>query len=479
VTEDELRRSLAILVGDRQNRLAGADDPVADLWAQRFEHVAYLAIDSFAVGNADDLEAFEAEAARVARDTSELSMVAQGQDDRMIDSLEARALQSNLLGGLSAAAGVAASVAVDVPTRAALGAQVILPEERWVERFVDALAAGLGSGQTSGAPTRVTAALGAWGADLVASGKVGAAFDFLAAVGTALPAYTTAARASGIDADLGGAFFDPARLDETLRGLTTGTADTGTTAGVVRLLSLSKDDAYFDVVLARYRRGLDPTLQEGLKRYISRWVDGHAGPLTRTIETGTADVAIELLDLLGKLASPVAAAAVVAGLRNPHSEVKLDALAKLKPDQGHAELQALLGDSAQRVRCQALRVIGELRIRGLGPAVVRRLQHESFAGLDLDERRAWLACLHVLNPVRAEEIAVAMLSHAPLIRDEANDRSRLLAAEILVHAESAEALAATRKASRSAWWNSPEVRSVAEKAAAAILTKREGKGGVT
>jgi len=143
------------------------------------------------------------------------------------------------------------------------------------------------------------------------------------------------------------------------------------------------------------------------------------------METADEEAALQLLELLSGLGTPESATAVVAGLRSPHADVRLQTLGKLTGDNGGPELQALLSDPSPRVRCEALRMISKLRMRSVGPALVRRIQQESFREMASDERKTWLTCLHALNPVRAEEIAVAMLGNAPMIRDEKNDASRI------------------------------------------------------
>jgi hypothetical protein len=87
--------------------------------------------------------------------------------------------------------------------------------------------------------------------------------------------------------------------------------------------------------------------------------------------------------------------------------------------------------------------------------------------------------LQVLNATRAEEIIIAMLEKAPMIATEANDRNRLLAAQVLAGAETEKALAAAKSAARSLWWNSPAVREAAAAAVTAISARRASRGEST
>ncbi len=477
ITEASLRRLLYILLGDPTSGYHLSDDPVAELWAERFEHVAHLAIDSFAVGNADDMEAFENEAAEVARDASELAMVTKGRDDHLLDSLEARAMQANLMGGLTNAAEVAAAIAIDAPTKAALGAQLAMPDDRWMERFVDALGVGL----VSVAPATVaavTTVLAEWGADRIASGASASIFATLSTLSGSLAAGTDAVKAAALEYQLTRAMIPPERFDELLRKAADAVLESILVAGVERLLAVSTDDAYYKSAAARFAPNLDPRLLAALRKYIARWVTGRETEVGNVLETGDAPAALQMLELLASLPpNPASAAAIARGLKNPSSDVRLAALEKVKGEQAQTELSGLLMDPVQQVRFEALRVVGQLKLRSLGPVVVRRIQQESFLQYDDHERKAWLACLLQLNPVRAEELAVLMLSKAPMIRDEKNDRNRIIAAEVLSRADTEEALAAVKKAARAFPWNSPEVRAAAEQAASAIATRREGKAG--
>jgi hypothetical protein len=58
---------------------------------------------------------------------------------------------------------------------------------------------------------------------------------------------------------------------------------------------------------------------------------------------------------------------------------------------------------------------------------------------------------------------------------DANDRSRLVAIEVLAKAQARDALPTIVAAARKAWWNTPSVRQAAEKAVAALTRAPNGE----
>jgi serine/threonine protein kinase len=486
VTEDELRACLAIIARDRKSGLSLTDDPVADLWAQRFEHIAYQAIDSFAVGDADEVEGFEAEAEEVAQGALELSLVAKGWEEFQLDSLEARAMQANLTAGLETASKVASQLAIDVPTRASIGAQVALPAERWTERYVDVLAAGLLEGVSGGDAEAVASSLAAWTGEQVAKGASDAAFGLFGSLGTALAAGTTPDLAEVIERIVAGAMFETATLSEALRKLAAradragGDADWASaafppdvTAGIERVLAL-RDASFFDVALDHWLGTTDSRVRGPLVPYIRKWAGGREAALGSRIEQGPSEAALALIDLVGTLATSEAGAAFALGLKSEHPEVRQAALRALGDDDVHGDVTRLLHDPVSDLRCEALRVVARRKLRTVGPLIVRRIQQESFQSLGSGERKEWLVCLHALHPARGEEIAIEMLGHAPMIPNDANDRNRILALDVLAGSDSGDALAAVKKAARTGWWNSPLVREAASRALAVIAARTGG-----
>ena len=512
LTEDELRRFLAILTRDRASGIALTDDPVADLWAQKLEHVGHLAIDAFASGTADEVDAFEGETDAVAQQAVAVSMVSKGWDDEKADSLEARAMQANLLSGLNAAAEVAASIAIDAATRM-LGGQVVLSSMRWDERFLEILVTALKEGARAGDADVALHALSDWAGSFIGRGALTTVFERFARIGATGVALLPAEDAAELERTVARAMFDRAKLADVLNRVRAATSVTssidgskgdgsrgdgskgdgtkGTSAdrsssgaptespvvpGLEHVLGLLEDDSFFDVAVDQWLGALDARIARALFAYLSRWVSGHEAKLGAVIESEPAPFALAVLDLLKDLTTKEAATAVAAGLRSPHADVRRAALQNVRGEEAQADLQRLLGDPARDLRRDVLAIVAKLRLRAVGPTLVRRIQEPSFQTLEMSERREWLTSLHVLNATRAEEIAIEMLSNAPLVPNEANDRNRLLAAQVLATADTVKALDAVKTAARKVWWNSQAVRQAADEAIVAISGRLAGKG---
>ena len=489
VTEEELRRFLAILTADRGAKLALTDDPVADLWAQRFEHIGHLAIDAFASGTAEDVEEFESEADQIAERVREAAMVSRAVDDAGDQTLEARAMQLNLLAGLNASAAVASSIALDVRTRM-LSAQMLQPRARWEERFVDVVAAVLVADEKGlGAAATTIRALGVWTASAVKQGELATAFERFAKLRTAchgLAGKSAAGRRASLEKELATAMFDATTLAAIIHKLQEASADSaGADAcvrGVERVLELLGDASFFAQALDGWAASPDAGVGPVLFAYVQRWLAGNEALLARVVENGAAPLALAILDLVKADAKtdPSAHAGVAllssAGLRSPHAGVRRAALLRLRGGSAgediQTELLALLGGPDADLRCETLGVVAKLRLRAVGPGIVRRIQEATFQALEGREKREWLACLHELNAARAEEIVIEMLERAPFFPNDANDKNRIIAAQILAKASTAPALAAAKAAARSTLSNSPLVREAAAIAASAISTRR-------
>jgi hypothetical protein len=249
---------------------------------------------------------------------------------------------------------------------------------------------------------------------------------------------------------------------------------TAVVEGLERILSV-RDESFFEPALDHWVSDKDASVRTALLPYIRKWTNGREALLGKRIEQAPSAAALELLELAGSLETTEIGAAVAAGLKSEHPEVRAAALRGLADDDRHGDIAVLLHDASSDLRCEALRVVARRKLRPAGPLVVRRIQQESFAGLGSSEKKEWLLCLHALNAVRAEEIAIEMLGRAPMIPNEANDRNRALALDVLAASDTEDALAAVRKAARAGWWNSPAVREAAIRTAGLIEARAKAK----
>lgn len=255
--------------------------------------------------------------------------------------------------------------------------------------------------------------------------------------------------------------------------------------GLAHALDALEDGALFGAACQCYGAVQSERLREVLFAYLRRWAPGREAELGDLLSRAPAPLALTLLQLLAQLKTPEALAALEAGFASPHVEVRISALAELPdaaagegaPGAGAAadrvrdELQKLLDDPAPPVRREALRLIGKLGVLAAGPTLVRRIVAPSFHDLPATERRQWLETVALLNPARAEKLAIELLEKRQLIPSEAIEQTRELAAHFLCQARSYEALRAVKEATKPRWWNTPPVRDAAARAAVAIAAR--------
>ncbi|WP_437286845.1 protein kinase domain-containing protein [Sorangium sp. So ce406] len=254
--------------------------------------------------------------------------------------------------------------------------------------------------------------------------------------------------------------------------------------GLAHALDALADGALFGAVCQCYSAVQSERLREVLFAYLRRWAPGRETELGDQLSRAPAPLALTLIQLLAQLRTPEALAALEAGFASPHVEVRISALAELPDAAGgegapagaaaervREELQRLLDDPAPPVRREALRLIGKLGVLAAGPTLVRRIVAPSFHELPAAERRQWIETVALLNPARAEKLAIELLEKRQLIPSEAIEQTRELAAHFLCQARSYEALRAVKEATKPRWWNTPPVRDAAARAAVAIAAR--------
>jgi hypothetical protein len=215
-------------------------------------------------------------------------------------------------------------------------------------------------------------------------------------------------------------------------------------------------------------------------RTVERVLEGNERRVAAALDGLPPSLARELLAILGRkqTADAVTALADVAGSADLALRVEAIAQRAQTPEQLRAELAPLAEHPREDVRLAALRAMATHRVRELGPALVRRIEDPAFHGLTLEERRAMLQALVVLNATRAESLAAQLLAQHGMLRSDARDQSRLLAAELLAaHGRSKSALDALAGAAKSWWWNSDALREIATAGMEAV-TARMNEGSL-
>lgn len=478
ISEDELGDLVAILVHDPSSGLGPDDDTVNGLWDRRFEHVAYLAVDNLAEGDATERDAFERECDEVAERVVTRARLGQAGWPGEVVAKNPYALPESL----RTLADAAAALSLDEATRTRLASQSELPSDRWTERYVDAFAQGWVEAMATGDVGLVSGALSEWTQEQIQLRRRGVAFGMYNAMRQVFTGAASTQAARDIDRQIARIMFpEPA-----LRGVMQQIADesrgksgddlpkveSSVASGLGAALDQIEDDRFFADVCEWLETCPVEGLRPSLLAYIERFARGHEVDLAPRIADGSVDVAIALVRVLGGVDTLAAQHALGAAFDNPHVPVRIEALARLpgaNAERVGEELRKLMNDDSPQVRGEVLAVVRRLQVKAAGPALALRVQGPHFDKLTVEERREALATLQVLNPGRFESIAIEILARTRLIPRKANETSRMIAADALAeHAASRAALEATKKFSKRRWYNTPPVRAAAQKAAAQI-----------
>ncbi len=485
LTEEELRDFIAILLRDVSTIFAADDDSVTALWDRRFEHVAYLAVDSFAEG--DNLEPD-----RVVdwNDLAEQALLTARIDkDFGEQTLEEQALELNLLGRLQEAGEAAAALALDPAMKATLGAQMVLPAEKWLESFVDGFVPAYLDARRRGDVALLHAALAEWVADQISLHSVDKVFELHELFTLALRGTVPEVEAKEIELATAKVVF-PLDILRTLMGeISTerkaGWGDVATVssperlvAGLGRALDLLASDAVFALACECMDSARSETLSSVLMPYIRRWAPGQEAQLATMLGRAGPDLGKFIVELFSELGTREATSFMEAAFKNPNIEVRLAALAKMGEaigDRARDEITALLDAPDLDIRMRTLELVASMNVVAAGPVLVRRVQSDAYHDLSVAERKRWLETVTALKPARGEALAVELLSKRRLLASEASEQSRAIAAEHLSNAESAEALEALQVAAKQRWGTSAAVRDAAARALERIEDRAEAR----
>ncbi len=479
VTEDEFRDLVAIFVREASS-LGPEDDSVTALWDRRFEHVAYVAIDSFADGEGDSAAMEDALAV-----ANHLARLAELDRDEADESLASRAMQLNLTGQLKASGESAAALAVDPLTRATLGAQLNLSEDKWRDRFADGFAEGYLHARVRGDVELVDDTLREWTVDQLALHSHSTVFEMFEALTAALVQRRPAEKES-LEAAIARVMLPFSTLTSVFQELSKQARDATTVVevdaalviGVAKALDLLGNDTMLTAACSCFDAVRSEPLRNVLLHYIKRWSPGNEPRLGDMLGTCGADLGVALVKVIGAESSPAAMTAIDRGLASPHLAVRLEALMHMgdeKKEQVRTEVKAMLDSEKAEVRRETLRLIVKRGLTLAGPTLVLRIQSPSFHELPIEERRLWFRSLIELNPARADAVCAEILMKYQFVPTERAEATRALAADLLGQTStSTEAMDAATSAAKKRWWNSNVVREAAEHALAAIAGRRAG-----
>ena len=482
-TEDELRALVALMLLDPGRDLAPEDDLATAFWEKPLEHVQCVIVGSFlAVSDAgdDDHGQDELEAVRdAALDELDGAGGGSAQPKRRGAatehlSLEARAIAFSMHATALRAARNASALALDAPVRESLAKGLALGAEEYDARFASVLAdAWLDALDDGRSELTVEPMRGALHDHVVARTLPGF-FELLLAVCDAM-----AARSPGEPwrAQVVAAVFDEATLAALLKEIARPMVDEADEAAALdavpglEAVFAELGAGWFEPVLATAAKIEADAVRAPLAGYLAReglGQEAHLGELLTTVDASRGRVLLAALEAMG---TDEAREAVHRAEASPHAEVRVAAVALRASTSREGlrdELARLSSDDNPEVRQAALRTMARFRVMEAGPPLVARIQSRAFHRLPLDERALALRTLWALSPARAEALCVDLCATRPVLRREAIDETRVLAAELLGERAQMAESAAELKLTLASWGNSDAVRGAMETAAAEI-----------
>ena len=471
ITVEELSDFLGILTRDPAGGFGMDDSAVTALWERRFEHIAHLAVESFAEGEEGEREAFERQCEELASHLSALDLDGDLLADAGLSDVEVAAIRSSA----DAAAAQAQGEALEAEVRR----NMELGAADWMERQGLALLSARAEAGRAGDDRLLAEGLAAWSAELLAGPGGGApVLEALQILGRAFTLHADEPTAAAMELECARVLLPDGAmaglLAEAVAAGRSGHVEPALVAGLARALELRADASLFRAACDALVDLPSGALRDALRDYVITWLDGHERELGRVVAGAESGLAYEFMTLLAERRTPAAIAALEGAFSSPHVEIRMAALAAI-PDLPAArvrdEVSRVLDDTSEAIRLEALRVIGDSGVVAAGPVLVHRIQSPAFHDTPLEERRATLHALGRLNPRRAEEVAVELLEKRQLIRSQAVEETREICAELLGSADSPAALRALQSAT-GRLFNAQSVRAAAARAVAQIVGRQ-------
>jgi hypothetical protein len=473
ITLDEMREVLNLLLMNPARDLPPEDDLVAAMWERSLPHVKYDCAEAFAEGDAAEREAFFADADAV-------ESVAEAAAKNQMSRIEAKAMALTTDDAALGKQRDRSPFALEEAMRSALAPQLDLPREAWAERYVDALVEGyLDSAANRDAPL-VLASLRRSAADLVVAGRIATAVQINQAV-----IERVRQRVQGpqnqmkLAAALTHAMFGGETLELILKRLREDPSGIDAFVGILGTLGPNE----LPRVLGGLRETTNPPLRGLLVQFVERYAAGREAEIAAAANGADPEVAAILVQMLGRMATPVARQALAQLATSEDVNVRIEARVLVAPSMEHAqtELVALLDNASAFVRMGALRTITRYGMRGTWPTVARLINGKTFNELGNDERRELLRAAIVLVPDRGEPLALDLAKKGGVLVSENREATRALAAELLGElSRSRQVAAGLSELAQARWGVSEETRAAAGNAAKRIgqrLQEAAGGGG--
>jgi hypothetical protein len=444
LTLAELSDLLGVLLRDASRGFGEDDDFGTALWERKLPHVAYVAVDAFA--ESDD-PSFELERERL---SGELQATFSVGDDAALDAFfDAQRRIGEVVGSLALDPGVVSE----------LSSAADPAPELWLERYVDQIVAACSSAEVADA---LVAAIARWSEAQLSARADAPACELANALARATADVPLPLRTRLLDAALPASGLRS--LLERMRE--EGAAEPGVASAVARAIDLLQSDALLPSAAALLTAVPDE-VRRSLHGYLLRHARSHPARVAEALPLASPAEAESLLAELCEPGGDEALAAAEHGLSSPHWSVRMASLRVISAapsTPARDSIQDMLRDPDPANRIDVMRVIAGRRLSSLGPILVRRIEADSFHALPLDERSVLLEVVAHLNPRRAEELAIALISKKHVVTSDAVEHSRALAVDFLGGVDSSESLRLLEELAKKRWGNSQLVRDAAGRA---------------
>ena len=284
------------------------------------------------------------------------------------------------------------------------------------------------------------------------------------------------------DTHFGARFMPPDALGVVLERLAEQASEphTESWAGIIATpLSLLLDylpEAYFEPVLHGALRTPDRMLRAAMLRFLERHLTGKERVFGESLERADTELARELILLLKVHGTARALETLRRGMKHRDPAVRqlaLDARAHIDPSDVAEDLKEALVSDLPKLRNQAIRLIGTLKLRRLLGPLCSRCRDKMFHSVPRQEKTAVLDLIHLFDAKRAEAAAID-LSQIRAVTDRHRQETQLVALEYLSrHGKTPQALQAVTDVAKGGLLKSREIRQSASQAAE-TLKKRMG-----
>ena len=505
--EQEFHSWVDIITLDPTVDLAPEDDLVTRLWDAGFDHVFHQSIDSFAEGDQDQRAKYEAErnavvenahddhlrdaalAWRQGHEGAQRAQTSAGEKTKqVIDFINnaspldaeaaARVANMDLQEGSRDEAMAAQAIAVDDSTRALLAARMEGDVAGTSERFVIAASEAFVASAKTGRSQAVSAPLRR-AVDGLSAGEPEKAMDMIVQLREGVRIEGQELETQNLRDTMTAEILSAKTLLEILMGSNELNDDRREEfiKGLTKILECIQAQ-HFDAAIQFLPLSQPGVVRKLLLEFMQRTGRGFEKRIAGAFATAELELGLELVRLLAAIGSDEARDAIAMASDSPHPLVRIEALGHVEGVSGvrvRNELRKLLDDDQLEVRLAALKAMESYEIAAAGPFLVLRIQDKGFLKLPLEERQQSLHTLCKLRPKRGEDVCVALLREAKLLRSAALETTRELAARYLAEVASTDdAYHLLDSISKSKpWYNGKGVREAASAGLARVSQRAQ------